>query len=231
MATKNRFDLDAREAAVTKQLAAIHEQKSALLVQLGEGHDVSVELTAVNGEIAQHEATIATYAQARAARQQANSHAARTQRHASAVASADEAQAAAKQLGELAQGAVALVAQLGAKLDAIEQQKVVLTSHLCATSEQGRQNTNTRIYTNSMEQMQTLVRHLTLPGHLAAALFDSGLGRKGVPLPTVEVQRVGKRDDGKAPLAPAVQIANVLAKLGALTATITSWSKPTKEVA
>jgi hypothetical protein len=216
---KNRFNIAEQERSVIARLSVLNEQKQSLLAELANGDDVTDQLDAVGGEIAELEQKLATFKQARAARAAATSDSARKARHDGNVAKVKSAHEKGRLLVKLSADAIKHVAALGKQLEEIAAVRndfvVALRDVLLSTRECEAGNVPQRVVTNAHEIVFNVADVLTLRAHFQAALYNIQLGQVGIHTQGVLIERLTPPDNDLADSYsnPTNEIEHALAKL------------------
>jgi hypothetical protein len=216
---KNRFNIAEQERSVIAALTKLNDQKQELLARLADGDDVSDEINSLAKDIADYEAKLKLYADARVAREAANSEGARKARHDGNVAKVKSAREKGKQLVNLSVGVVKAIGALGKQLEEIEAVRNdfvgELRDVLLSTRECEAGKVSQRQVTDGHEIVFNVADVLTLSTYFQAALYNARVGVIGIRAQGVEIARVPPpdHDHGSTFSDPTEAIERALARL------------------
>jgi len=223
MTTKNpaAFDISKAEQTTRADLDSALEHRAALLGDLANGNDVQDQLDTVDAEIAQHQRTLRRFSEARDAAARANTAAAKQAHHEQTLAQLADAVIGAEQLATLAQDVLRAVAELGTRLDAVEDARAKVQATLTdAIPDTG----NERRLVDTHDAIRAALDAVVLPTSFLMALNEAGIGRRGIRLASelLDVRRVPAHVAN--PQTPAAATSDALTKVRSLAEQIASWS-------
>jgi hypothetical protein len=221
------FDLSEAERVTQRDLASVQETRTDLLERLAAGVDVTEELNVVDSDIEELQAKLSRFTEARAAHRTANTTAARAARHEDTLAKLAEAVVGAEQVATQAKAVLAALANLGTELSKLEDTRSGVHQTLIAATEVAREGApNERIAIDMVEHIRNALAASTLPTAFLMALYETGIGRRGVQVPagTVDVQRLPPYIQ---PSDADSQSETALARVRKLAEQIAEWSANT----
>lgn len=223
------LDLGAVERKLRADLAEAQELRADLVARLGGGADVNGELEAIDEEIETTERRLSYLADAKLANAEKETEAWKAAKHDEVLKTLESALEEAVTLGNAARELWLAFAEIGGRLTAIQETKDRLSALMHDGARSAQHGApNERIVSDKRDRINKAVNGLTLPGVIARAVWDSGLGRRGVHLPDTLVE-VRPGLTGTALPDPTDAIQSQLAALASIAEAIAGWSETARD--